>query len=84
MRVGEQVIKRKREEDQRVVANMNIEGMPWYRKHSNLPDSKELLFMNKKERKAAILGGMMTIMPVVFAYILMLSLMVLFLTYVWL
>lgn len=56
-------------DDQRTIADMNIEGMPWYIKRiNNHGKQEEELVFTKKERKAIFLGVMSAIIPILLVY----------------
>ena len=73
------------DEDNIVIANMNVEGMPWYREekmkvpvteHPDVPDKKETFYL--------ILGALKAGMLIVGVFAVALILFVLFCTKMWL
>ena len=62
--------KRKKEypdDDGRTVANMNVEGMPWYQQNKEEADEKkkkiEELRISRKEKRAMIIGAYLAYLP---------------------
>lgn len=53
-------------DDDITIANMNVEGMPWYRPEKEKAKHKELSGLNisKKERRAMVLGALSAYLPI--------------------
>lgn len=67
MRRKEKKMKDKYIDDDITIANMNVEGMPWYRPEKEKIKQKELndLKITKKERRAMILGALSAYLPII-------------------
>lgn len=86
--------KRKKEkqpfvDDGRVIAKMNVDGMPWYSK-SSIPSEASMtqkgevpLKMNTKEKMAFLKGVLGAAFLVAFLFIAVFGLFILFCCYVW-
>lgn len=83
-------MKRKRipyeEDDGETVANMNVEGMPWYREKSQSTDAqgKPQISLHSAEGRAAVRGALLAAMLVVAIFVGGAFLFILFLQKVWL
>lgn len=83
--------KRKREpfvDDGRTIANMNVDGMPWYideakRKQKQAPDGGEPIELTKKERRAATGGMLAAVLLVGLVFALCFLIFILFCVFVW-
>ncbi len=73
-------------DDERTIANMDVEGMPWYSGHKRKRNStkQQQIILSKAERKAMMRGAFMAILPIVFGFVFLYFLAFLFLEYVWL
>ena len=73
------------DDDGRVIANMNVEGMPWYKKdRDDSQPKKEPLELTKEEKKAVTLGMMKAMYLVVGIFIAVYFIFLLFCVFVWL
>lgn len=74
------------DDDGRVIANMNVDGMPWYvekaRKKTDQPEG-EPLELTPKEKRAYMGGILKAVMLVVLAFGLMYLVFLLLCTQVW-
>lgn len=75
-------------DDGRVIANMNVEGMPWYRdekKDFNLSPTKNQDFssLSKKGKKAMLRGILCAAFSVGIVYFGIFALFILFCIHVW-
>ena len=56
------------DDDGRTIANMNVDGMPWYDKNKEEDEEKkkkmEELKITRKERRAMIIGAYLAYLPV--------------------
>lgn len=74
-------------DDGRTIANMNVEGMPWYSEQKNKPENKgendftDLTFKEKRAMMRGILGAALLIVAL---FLLVFFLFILFCSYVWL
>ncbi len=74
-------------DDGRTIANMNVEGMPWYSEQKNKPENKgendftDLTFKEKRAMMRGILGAALLIAAL---FLLVFFLFILFCSYVWL
>ena len=74
-------------DDGRTIANMNVEGMPWYSEAKNKPENKgkndftDLTFKEKRAMMRGILGAALLIAAL---FLLVFFLFILFCSYVWL
>ncbi len=74
-------------DDGRTIANMNVEGMPWYSEQKNKPENKgendftDLTFNEKCAIMRGILGAALLIAAL---FLLVFFLFILFCSYVWL
>lgn len=73
------------DDDGHVIADMNIEGMPWYKKdRMPKPSSQEPVELTKEERRAITAGMLKAAFLVVGIIIAVYLLFILFCLYVWL
>lgn len=58
-------MKRADYDDGRTVADMNVEGMPWYRSKKARKNGKEVsqLDLSRKERRAVVWAGVKAVLP---------------------
>ena len=74
-------------DDGRTIANMNVEGMPWYSEAKNKPENKgkndftDLTFKEKRAMMRGILGAALLIAAL---FLLVFFLFILFCSYLWL
>lgn len=73
------------DDDGRVIANMNVEGMPWYSPHKDgKGQKKEPLDLTKEERRA-LTGGMLKAAFLIVGVVAVVYLLfILFCVFVWL
>ena len=77
-------------DDGRTIANMNVEGMPWYNPAKNapvegLPESKAPKYEPNAKETLAIMGGILkAAMLVAVIFIVVFLLFILFCQFVWL
>lgn len=72
------------DDDGRVIAPMNVEGMPWYSKAEALPGSGASGTLDKRQTRYAMMGALKASMLVAGVFSLGLILFVLFTLNVWL
>ena len=85
-------MKRKKKEpfvdDGRVIANMNVEGMPWYQEvphtNSQKDGNEPPLEITRKEKAALMRGVLGAALFVAFIFIAVFGLFILFCVFVWL
>lgn len=74
-------------DDGRVIANMNVEGMPWYRampgKVSHPEGENEPIELTRKEKAAMMSGVMGAALLIAFIFITVFTLFLLFCVFVW-
>lgn len=83
--------KKKREpfiDDGRVIANMNVEGMPWYKGVPDTSDtntSKEQIpiELTAKEKRAMMRGVMSAALLITFIFVAVFALFICFCVFVW-
>ncbi|MED9904409.1 MAG: hypothetical protein UFG06_09505 [Lachnospiraceae bacterium] len=82
--------KKKREkfvDDGRTVADMNVEGMPWYapaaQKGSGTGVENAPLTLSRKEKAAMMKGVMTAALLVAFVFVAVFTLFILFCVFVW-
>lgn len=83
--------KKKREpfiDDGRVIANMNVEGMPWYKgipDTSGASDSKKQvpIELTAQEKRAMMRGVMSAALLVTFIFVTVFALFIVFCIFVW-
>lgn len=74
-------------DDGRTIADMNVEGMPWYSEQKNKPENKgendftDLTFKEKRAMMRGILGAALLIAAL---FLLVFFMFILFCSYVWL
>jgi uncharacterized membrane protein YdbT with pleckstrin-like domain len=53
-------------DDGRTIADMNVDGMPWYKSEKMIKSKQKLLDLNltKKERRAMIFGALFAYLPI--------------------
>ena len=75
------------DDDGRVVANMNIDGMPWYirehRSRNQRPSEGSDLYLSKEEERALVWGSIKAGLLIAGIFILGAFLFILFCLYVW-
>ena len=78
------------DDDGRVIANMNVDGMPWYqrsdRQHMGFPKSKrgsDFSDLTREETREIIKGALKASLLIVSVFILAMFLFILFCLYVW-
>ena len=81
-------------DDGRTIADMNVEGMPWYSEQKNKPENKgendftDLTFKEKRAMMRGILGAALLIADLISFFphyiLLVFFLFILFCSYVWL
>lgn len=71
------------EDDGRTVADMNVEGMPWYRKDPQ-NTSGQIESMSSPEGKAALSGALLAVFVAVGLFVGVFALFILFTQYIWL
>ena len=72
------------DDDGRVIANMNVEGMPWHRPESPEGESSERIQLSPAEARAAMWGALKAALLVAGVFILGAFLFILFCEYIWL
>ncbi|WP_273323345.1 hypothetical protein [Vallitalea guaymasensis] len=65
------------------IADMNVPGMPWYRKRKKV-SSKARVSLNRRERWAAMIGFFEAIFPIIMIYAAGILLIFLFIYFIWL
>lgn len=74
------------DDDGRTIANMNVDGMPWYQPNKEEADEKkkqmEELKITKKEKRAMIMGAYLAYLPM-FLIILAAFTIIMLLLYFW-
>ena len=70
-------------DDGRSVANMNVEGMPWYREEPEEPSSGAYPPMEKRERRQFIANALLASPAIALVFIVCMALFLLFCTQVW-
>ncbi len=80
--------RQKFEDDGRTIANMNVEGMPWYTPGtSQMPKSSEnkgdSIKLNRKEKSAMMRGVLGAALLVALIFVLVFTLFILFCVFVW-
>ncbi len=75
-------------DDGRTIANMNVDGMPWYideakRKQETVSDSGEPLELTKKERRAAMGGILAAVLLIGLVFAVCFLVFILFCVFVW-
>lgn len=73
-------------DDNRTVANMNVEGLPWYISKDAYKTQTQLqeLHITKEERRAMLVGAMAMMVPILVVITLAFFAVFLFLDIVWL
>ena len=72
------------EDDGHVIANMNVEGMPWYRKNAKeKKPNQPPLDLSPEETRAAIGGMLKAAMLIAGAFIGVFLLFILFCVFIW-
>ena len=71
------------DDDGRVIANMNVDGMPWYMKAERRSKKQDFSDLDKKEMGALIKGALGASLLIGGAFILGLGLFILFCILVW-
>lgn len=75
------------DDDGRTVANMNVDGMPWYQPNKEENDKKrkkiEELKLSRKEKRAMIMGAYLAYLPMFLCALAAFSIVIL-LIYIWL
>ena len=73
------------EDDGKTIANMNVEGMPWYRPpQSTDPENGERIELSSEEGRAAMWGALKAALLVAAVFVLGFFLFILFCDTVWL
>lgn len=77
-------LKEYEDDDGRSYANMNVEGMPWYRpEQENVPENREKIELTPAETRSAIWGALKAALLVVGVFALVFFLFILFCDVVW-
>ncbi len=74
-------------DDGRTIANMNVEGMPWYSEQKNKPENKgknDFTDLTLKEKRAMMRGILGAALLIAALFLLVFFLFILFCSYVWL
>ncbi len=74
-------------DDGRTIANMNVEGMPWYSEQKNNPENKgknDFTDLTLKEKRAMMRGILGAALLIAALFLLVFFLFILFCSYVWL
>ena len=72
------------DDDGRSYANMNVEGMPWYRpEQENIPENREKIELTPVETRSAIWGALKAALLVAGVFALVFFLFILFCDVVW-
>lgn len=73
-------------DDGRVIAKMNVDGMPWYSKNvpSQTESTEEPIELTKKEKRAMIRGVLAAALTVGLVFIAVFAIFILFCLKVWL
>ena len=74
------------DDDGRTIANMNVEGMPWYQKNKEKEERKkrmEDIKITRKERRAMIIGAYLAYLPMLLSVLAGFTLVMLFI-WLWL
>ena len=74
-------------DDGRTIANMNVEGMPWYSEPKNKPENKgenDFTDLTFKEKRAMMRGFLGAALLIAALFLLVFFLFILFCSYVWL
>lgn len=72
------------EDDGRVIASMNVEGMPWYDKTAVIPASSGGGTLDRRQTRYAIMGALKASLLIAGVFSAALILFVLFCTEIWL
>ena len=76
--------RRRDDDDGRVIADMNVEGMPWHRPELPENESSEPVQLSPAEARAAMWGALKAALLVAAVFILGAFLFILFCEHVWL
>lgn len=71
-------------DDGRTIADMNVEGMPWYNPHKKNTASSEPLHLTRAEKRAMFMGIMSELIPLVLTIVVVFTLVFLALDLFWL
>lgn len=71
-------------DDGRTIAEMNVEGMPWYKPHKKNTTSSEPLHLTGAEKRAMFMGIMSELIPLVVTIVVVFTLVFLALDVFWL
>lgn len=72
------------EDDGRTIAEMNVEGLPWYKPHKKNTTSSEPLYLTRAEKRAMLWGIMSELVPMVLLIAVVFTLVFLALDLIWL
>ena len=73
------------DDDGRVIAPMNVEGMPWYvNERSKQPEKSEKIKLTKEENRAFVRGVLFAILISCGVFVVAFTLSLLFCDFVWL
>ena len=72
------------EDDGHTIANMNVEGMPWYKPYKKEQGSSEALSLTWTEKRAMFFGIMSELIPLVGIIVVVFTLVYLVLDLFWL
>ncbi len=70
-------------DDGRTIANMNVDGMPWYEPERQDPESSEKIQLTKEEQRYMIGGALKAALLVALVFGVVYFLFILFCTNVW-
>lgn len=71
-------------DDGRVIASMNVEGMPWHSPRTESPQEGEKIELTKAEKRAMLWGVLKASFLVLGIFALCFALFILFCDYIWL
>ena len=74
-------------DDGRTIADMNVEGMPWYSEQKNKPENRgenDFTDLTFKEKRAMMRGNLGAALLIAALFLLVFFLFILFCSYVWL
>ncbi len=72
------------EDDGRTIADMNVEGMPWYKQHKRNTTPSEPLYLTRAEKRAMFMGIMSELVPLILVIVVVFTLVFLALDIFWL
>ena len=71
------------DDDGRTIADMNVDGMPWYSKKRSTEKKMPMVELSKEERKGLYSGIIKAVALVAIVFIVVFFLFIFFLTKIW-